>query len=115
MNSKIYFKLFDISTKNYFPFSYENQIWVIDPNEKKWVITTFLPTNYVWYNFIFFENIFKFIPDKIDGNENLIEEWVKYKYQITIGKNFHPDYLPNYYDWRNDFDVNKVLENGVRI
>jgi hypothetical protein len=51
----------------------------------------------------------------LGDNNPHVKRWVQNNLGLTVGDNFHPDYLPGEYDWRGDFDAHEVMKEGVKL
>jgi hypothetical protein len=52
----------------------------------------------------------------VPGNDSYISNWIRNGLGMNfVGKHCYPDYLPTVYDWRKDFEVDKVIERGVIV
>lgn len=48
-------------------------------------------------------------------NVKPISGWVINELGFSVSEHCYPDYLPGEYDWRKDFEVDKVIERGEII
>jgi hypothetical protein len=91
-------------------YTNKRDIWLINPNTKEWVITYYPPTNYVWWNYDFFQTVYKYLSMDIKDREP-IRNWIQTKMNVYVDL-CEPDMLPGDYDWSGDFKVEKVVSDG---
>lgn len=91
-------------------YTHKEDVWVVNPKTRQWIISYYPPTKYLWWNYDFFENIYKYLSMDI-GNREPIKDWVKDKLNVEIGL-CEPDRLPGDYNWSRDFDSNEVVDKG---
>ena len=73
---KILFKLIDKKVKGANLYEHEGSLWLIFPDENKWVLClTKIGT--LWYNYYFFKKLFKFMSLDVVENQHYITEWVE--------------------------------------
>ena len=89
----------------------KDHTWVIFKDRKEWVVSV-SDGGYLWFNYDFFNNLFNYlcldlIPDSVH-----IKNWVINNLGIKVEGHCYSDYLPNEYDWRDQFDVDEVLEEN---
>ena len=102
------------ATTDYIPYKQDNWMWLIDPNTKKWVVSV-AESGYTFYCYDFFSNLFKYLSLNCLEEEKHIKSWTKERLNVYISEHFYPDYLPHDYDWRNQFDVQEVLDKGEPV
>ena len=92
-------------------YTYKDDIWLINPNTKEWIVSYYSKTKYTWWNYRFFENVYNFISMDIKDRQP-IRYWIELYINVEIGKCCEPDMLPGDYDWSSDFGVDDVILNG---
>lgn len=112
MNTEFINKIISCSVKGFNLYELDGRYWVASPENKQWVITYYFKTNYLWYNFHFFDNIFQYMSLNVVKNDNLICDWVVSTFNVEYPKQFHPDYVLGMYDWSGQFNSVKVVEMG---
>jgi hypothetical protein len=88
---------------------YENKgsIWLIFTDEKKWVIEL-TKEGSLWYNYSFFDGIFKYLSLDVVENQHYITEWVEDTIQNGVRST-----LPQH---RNIiWHVEDTIQNGTKI
>jgi hypothetical protein len=70
------FKLINRDVEGADLYEYEGSIWLIFTNKMRWVIEL-TKEGTLWYNYSFFESIFKYISLDVIGNQHYITEWVE--------------------------------------
>ncbi len=109
--NKVFFKIMDIMTKDCCLYWYNDEIWLINPKTKEWVVSYYTKTKYVWWNYSFFYTVNSLLT--VDNNQKeLIKSWVESKLGVDVGKNVEPDMVPHEYNWSSDFNVLDTMENG---
>jgi hypothetical protein len=88
----------------------KGDLWLIDTKTKQWIIHYYLPTNYAWWNYRFFETVYKFLSMHID-DRGPIKNWIQTKMNVEVGL-CEPNMLPGNYDWSDDFKFEKVISDG---
>ena len=96
-------------------YSYRGSTWLINPEKKEWVVTLFDRNGYLWYNHDFFSNLFLYLDIKLGDRNPHVKRWVENVLGLEVGENWHPDYLPDEYNWSGDFDVHEVIREGVKL
>jgi hypothetical protein len=107
---KIFLKMVDSMCEDCMFYTNKGDIWLINPKTKQWVITYYPPTNYVWWNYDFFETIYKYLSMDIKDREP-IRNWIQTRMNVDVDL-CEPDMLPGDYDWSGDFKVEKVVSDG---
>jgi hypothetical protein len=107
---KMFFNMVDSMCEDCMFYTNKGDIWLINPKTKQWIITYYPPTNYVWWNYDFFETIYKYLSMDIRDREP-IANWVQSRLNVEVNL-CEPDALPGDYDWSADFDPEKVISNG---
>lgn len=103
-------KIFNLLISNWIKGSdiyyYHGSLWIIFTETKEWVIEL-TKNKTLWYNHLFFEDIYGMMSIDVDSNEYLISKWVELN--IIINK---ITYTPN-----SDDDVNEIfrVDWGVSI
>ena len=73
---KIIYKLINNAIEGVDVYLHNGSFWLIFTDRKEWVIE--LDKNgKLWYNYYFFENIFKYISLDVIENQHYITEWVE--------------------------------------
>jgi hypothetical protein len=83
-------------------------LWLINLNTNEWAFNYYVNTQYLWFNYDLFSNFFKYLSLTIPENNIIIKKWVESRCGVVVGNNYHPDYLPNHYDFRKDFDIKRI-------
>jgi hypothetical protein len=107
---KMFVNMVDSMCEDCMFYTNKGDIWLINPKTKQWIITYYPPTNYVWWNYDFFETIYKYLSMDIRDREP-IANWVQSRLNVEVNL-CEPDALPGDYDWSDDFDPEKVISNG---
>ena len=100
------FKLINRAVEGADLYEYEGSIWLIFTNKMRWVIEL-TKEGTLWYNYSFFESIFKYISLDVIGNQHYITEWAEDTIQNGVR---HTDSL----GWRRIKRVEDTIQNGVR-
>jgi hypothetical protein len=108
---KIFFKMMNELSKDCMVYAHKDNIWLINPNNREWIISYYPETKYAWWNYEFFKNVYYIISMDIEDIQP-IRNWVESRLNVEVGKNCQPDRLPGDYDWSGDFDVEDVILNG---
>lgn len=112
---KVVHKFINSSVEGTHLYESDGSIWLIFPEKKQWIVSFYSETNYLWYNYDFFSNLFRYLDLELGDNNFYIRKWVEKTLGFKAGKNCHPDYLPDEYDWRKDFDVEGVINDGIKL
>lgn len=103
-------------------YSHNGNTWIVFPEKKQWIISCSNDNGYLWYNYDFFSNLFLYLGLELGDNNVYIKNWVESTLRLKVGEHYHPDFLPSQegfvtpeYDWRNQFDVEEVINNGVKL
>ena len=107
---KIFLKMVDSMCEDCMFYTNKGDIWLINPKTKQWIISYYPPTNYVWWNYDFFETIYKYLSMDIKDREP-IRNWIQTRMNVRVNL-CEPDTLPGDYDWSSDFKVEKVVSDG---
>jgi hypothetical protein len=100
-------KLIDKYLRRYSVYHYDGWYWVINPVTRKWVINV-ADSGYTFFNRDFWFRFLMICP--LLGSTNGIQEWVVYKLGVPKNKHCHPDYIPMDYDWRDEFEGQKIID-----
>lgn len=114
---KIVFKILDDQLNNYILFKYDGYYWVINLDTQMWVLNI-SNSGYVWYNYDFFHNLFKYASLNVIEDCDYIKNWINNRLKIITGMHCYPDKHPKDYDWSHDFDektIHNVIKNGKFI
>jgi hypothetical protein len=52
---------------------------------------------------------------ELGDNNVYVKRWVENNLRLKVGDHFHPDLLHGEYDWEDQFDVEEVITNGVKL
>jgi hypothetical protein len=107
---KMFFNMVDSMCEDCMFYTNKGDIWLINPNTKEWIITYYPPTNYAWWNYDFFETVYKYLSMDIKDREP-IRNWIQTRMNVGV-ELCEPDMLPGDYDWSADFKVEKVVSDG---
>ena len=113
MMEKMFFKMVDERCKDCMVYTHKDDMWLINPHTREWIISYFPKTKYAWWNYDFFETVYNFLCMDIDKEQQPIRNWIESRMNIEIGKNCEPDMLPGQYDWSGDFKTEDVILNGI--
>ena len=100
------FKLINRSVEGADLYEYEGSLWLIFTDNKEWVIKL-NKKGVLWYNYYFFNSIFKYLSLNVVENQHYITEWVEDT--IQNGVRHTSDSTP--FDFRQ---VEDTIQNGVR-
>jgi len=109
MNKDIYElieKIIDNKVKGADTYINNGSRWLIFTDEKKWIFEL-TKEGTLWYNFYFFENIFKIISLTVVENQHHITEWVENFIQNGVKETLNTAYMPQEM-------VEETIENGVK-
>jgi hypothetical protein len=106
-------KYIDIMVKDCLLYKMDNEVWLIKPNKKEWVVT--IRGKYLWFNYDIFDDVFKFFDLDVIKYKIIIKHWVEDRLRIKIGPNYEANKIRGGYDWSGDFDVKKVITTGKII
>ena len=85
-------------------------IWLVNPKTKQWIISYNPPTKYAWWNYDFFETVYKYLSMDIKDRDQIVN-WIRLRLDVEVGL-CEADMLPGEYDWSNDFNADKVILDG---
>ena len=111
--NNLFNKMVDSMCEDCLVHTHVKDLWVIDSKTKQWIISFHPPTKYLWWNYDFFSNIYKYLSMDIYDRQPIID-WIQTKMNHEIGL-CEPDKLPGYYDWSCDFNVDHIVSNGQPI
>lgn len=112
---KIIHKLIDVSTEGSEFYSYKDSIWLVLSEKNEWIFDYYEKTEYLWFNYSFFNNLFRYLDLELEDNSIYVRSWIENTFNLKLGQHCHPDYLPGNYDWSSMFDVIEVMNKGVKI
>jgi hypothetical protein len=87
-------------------YEHEDSLWLIFTDDKKWVIEI-TEDGTLWYNYYFFESIFKYLSLDVVENQHYITEWVEDAIQNGVRSTL--DLATS-----DDAFVEDAIQNGVR-
>jgi len=97
----------DAYLKRYLVYHYEGWYWVINPVTREWAI------NVSDSGYIFFKRDFWYWFQRVcplfKSNDD-IHNWVEYKLNVPKSKHCYPDYIPMDYDWRDEFNGQRIID-----
>lgn len=99
------FKLIDKYIQNYELYETDVSYWLINPNTREWAIEL-TKDGHLWYEYYFFEKIYRLFSLDVVDNQHYITEWV----EDTLQNGVRHTSLDFFNDWH---DVEDVLQNGV--
>ena len=108
-------RFIDTYTKDFITYHYNDSYWVINPETKEWVINV-SDNGYIFFNRDYWKTLLEFYPSKDLTND--IRNWVLYKLKTPSSKHCYPDYIPNDYDWKDEFKedvIDKVINKGTMV
>jgi hypothetical protein len=102
---KIINRLIDDAVKGIDVYHYKGSVWLIFTDKKEWVVEL-QKNGLLWYNYYFFENIFKYVSMDVVKNQHYIAKWVE-----DILKNE----VRGAFLWQNDLQsqIEDTIQNGV--
>ena len=100
------FKLINRSVEGADLYEHKNSIWLIFTDEKKWVIEL-TKEGTLWYNYYFFDGIFKYLSLDAIENQYYITEWVEDTIQNGVRSTEWSKLL-------KQVGVEDTIKNGVR-
>jgi hypothetical protein len=109
-----FFKIMDVITKDCYQYKYDNNLWLINPKTKEWVVSYYPKTKYLWWNYHFFKTVHSHLC-VYSYQKDLIKLWTQSKLNVVVGENVHPDIIPYLYDWSSEFKPQIVIEQGKII
>jgi hypothetical protein len=89
-------------------YRYQGNTWVIFKDKKEWAISV-SDGGYLWFNYDLFNNLFKYLSLDLIDNSFYIKNWVINNLGIKVEGHCYSDYLPDEYDWRDQFNVDEVI------
>jgi hypothetical protein len=104
---KILFKLIDKKVKGADLYEYEGSLWLIFTDDANWVIEL-TKVGTLWYNYYFFNSIFKYLSLDVVENQHYITEWVEDTIESGVR---YTDYHSHVYLKR----VEDTIKNGMKI
>jgi len=107
---KMFFNMVDSLCEDCMFYTNKGDIWLINPKTKQWIISYYPPTNYAWWNYDFFETVYKYLSMTIKDRQPIVN-WVQSRMNVEVGL-CEPDMFPGEYDWSDDFNVDKVISGG---
>lgn len=110
--NKLVNNIIETSTTDFIPYRHRDWTWLINPETEQWVVSV-ADSGYTFYNYEFFSNLFKYVSLNCLTDKKHIREWTEKRMKVVVSEHLHPDYYPHDYDWRDQFDVKEVLENGL--
>jgi len=104
---KILFKLIDKKVEGTDLYEHEGSLWLIFTDDKEWVIKL-NKEGYLWYNYNFFNSIFKYLSLDVVKNQHYIIEWVEDTIQngVKYTKVFTQIFIG---------EVENTIKNGKKI
>ena len=101
------FKLINRDVEGADLYEHKGSLWLIFTDDKKWVIELTKEGN-LWYNYYFFNNIFKYLSLNVVENQHYIAEWVEDTIQNGV-RSTHTVHI-GIYD-----TVEDTIKNGTKI
>jgi hypothetical protein len=80
---KLIFSTIEKFIKGVDTYNNNGSVWLIFTDEKKWVIEL-TKEGTLWYNYYFFQDIFKYFSLDVVENQRYITEWVE-NYSFKMG------------------------------
>ena len=99
--------LFNKKTNGVDMFYHNGSMWLIFTDEKKWVIEL-TKEGTLWYNYYFFEKLFKYMSLDVVENRHYITEWVEDTIQNGVRSTWYPHLGVK-------FRVEDTIQNGTKI
>jgi len=107
---ELFNKMVDSLCEDCLVHTHIKDLWVIDSKTKEWIVSFNPPQKYLWWNYDFFSNIYKYLSMDIEDRQPIMD-WIQTKMNHVIGF-CEPDKLPGKYDWSNDFCVDYIISKG---
>ena len=98
-------KMIDKKVKGADTYINHSSRWLIFTDEKKWIFEL-TKTGTLWYNYYFFEKIFKIISLDVVENQHHITKWVENFIQNGVKDTFDTEFMPKVM-------VEDTIQNGV--
>ena len=102
----ILFDMFDENTKDVEIYEYEDSLWMMLPEQKEWAFEIQDDLT-LYYNYNFFNKIYRYVSLDVTDNEHYITEWVEDILKTGLR---HIQGL----DFNRAFTVEYILKTGVR-
>jgi hypothetical protein len=103
---KIINRLFNDAIVGVDVYHHKGSVWLIFTDKKEWVVEVDNNNN-LWYNYYFFENLFKYLSMRGIDNKHYITEWVEDILRNGIGSTI--TCRPSI-----DYVVKDTIKNGIR-
>jgi hypothetical protein len=104
---KILFKLIDKEVEGADLYEHEGSLWLIFTDNKEWVIKL-NKKGVLWYNYYFFNSIFKYLSLDVIENQHYIAEWVEDTLQNGV------TYTMRFAAYEGAY-VEDTIQNGTKI
>ena len=98
-------EIIDKYLRGYLVYHYKGWYWVLHPESKEWIVNV-ADSGYTFFNRDFWKTVSYFFPPRDLTND--IHSWVVYKLGVPMGKHCYPDYIPLEYNWKDEFDDDKI-------
>jgi hypothetical protein len=103
---KIVFEVINLKTEGVDTYHNNGSMWLIFTDKKKWVIEL-TKQGTLWYNYIFFQDCFKYLSLDVIKNQHYITKWVEDIIQNGLINTFGVDVDLNHL-------VEDTIQNGVK-
>ena len=125
---KIIYKLINDAIEGVDVYHHNGAFWLIFPDRREWVIEL-NSDGKLWYNLIFFNNLFKYVSLDVIENQHYITMWVEDAIQDGVkntdwncysNSNFVEDTIQNgvkntfFLPYRSEVCIEDAMRNGVK-
>jgi len=100
------FKLINNAVEGVDVYKNKGDLWLIFTDEERWVIN-FKESGDLYYNYYFFQNIFKYFSMDVVENQHYITEWVEDTIKNGVKYSFKND-------MKRIYSVEDTIKNGVK-
>jgi hypothetical protein len=120
---KIVFEVINLKTEGVDTYHNSGSMWLIFTDKKKWVIEL-TKQGTLWYNYIFFQDCFKYLSLDVMENQRYITEWVEGILQNGVKETTPSGYLGSiemkgkivhqFESPKQNNEVEDTVQNGVK-
>lgn len=120
---KIVFEVINLKTEGVDTYHNSGSMWLIFTDKKKWVIEL-TKQGTLWYNYIFFQDCFKYLSLDVMKNQRYITEWVEGILQNGVEETTPSGYLGSiemkgkivhqFESPKQNNEVEDTVQNGVK-
>ena len=94
-----------VCDEDFSTYHYKGWYWIINPLTREWIVNV-SDSGYTFFNRDFWKTFYEFHPCM----DKDIHNWVVYKLGVPMGKHCYPDYIPHEYNWKDEFDGQKIID-----